>query len=84
MCIIQIESGRIMRTYRSIDEEGAGVQMPGLNYSEPCEKEVTTVLPGRSWWMRVTGVICDRRIAERIKGKVDRKVSEISLVWWQS
>ena len=47
-----------------------------------CEKEGKTRVQARcSRWKRMSGVICDRRVGARVKGKVFKMVVRLALLY---
>ena len=50
--------------------------------SGSCEKEVKRgVQAGRNGWKKISGVICDRRLPPRVKGKVYSSVVRPAIVY---
>ena len=49
--------------------------------SGSCEREVKRVQAGWNGWRRVSGVICDRRLPAKVKGKVYSSVVKPAMVY---
>lgn len=65
-----------MTNLREVKDSGSTVQSNG-----ECEREVKKRVPaGWGGWRRVEGVICDRRVPARVKGKVCRTVARPDFV----